>query len=64
MFWEQALGLGIAYLMAQNGVQAILVDVDDAILKRSIGNIENLLNKRVAKGKNDRRGSKGAFGPY
>ena len=45
------MGSGIAHLMAQNGVQAILVDVDDAILKRSIGNIEKLLNGRVAKGK-------------
>ena len=45
------MGSGIAHLMAQKGVQAILADVDDAILKRSIGNIENLLNKRVAKGK-------------
>ena len=45
------MGSGIAHLMAQKGVQAILVDVDDAILKRSIGNIEKLLNSRVSRGK-------------
>ncbi|RJX25925.1 MAG: 3-hydroxybutyryl-CoA dehydrogenase [Dethiobacter sp.] len=45
------MGTGIAHLMAQNGVDAILVDVDDAILKRSVGNIEKLLKKKVEKGK-------------
>jgi 3-hydroxybutyryl-CoA dehydrogenase len=45
------MGSGIAHLMAQKGVQAILVDVDDAILKRSIVNIEKILNGRIAKGK-------------
>ncbi|MGI5822699.1 MAG: 3-hydroxyacyl-CoA dehydrogenase family protein [Dethiobacteria bacterium] len=45
------MGTGIAHLMAQNGVEAILVDIDDAILKRSIDNIEKILNRRVEKGK-------------
>ena len=45
------MGTGIAHLMAQKGVEAILVDIDDAILKRSIGNIEKILNRRVERGK-------------
>ena len=45
------MGTGIAHLMAQKGVEAILVDIDDAILKSSIANIEKILNKRVEKGK-------------
>lgn len=45
------MGTGIAHLMAQNGVDVILVDIDEAILKRSVANIENLLKKRVEKGK-------------
>ncbi|MDO9535916.1 MAG: 3-hydroxyacyl-CoA dehydrogenase NAD-binding domain-containing protein [Bacillota bacterium] len=45
------MGAGIAHLMAQNGVNAILVDVDEGILKRAVGNIEKLLTKKVEKGK-------------
>ena len=43
------MGSGIAHLMAQKGVQAILVDINDEILKRSIDGIEKILNKRVAR---------------
>lgn len=45
------MGTGIAQLMAQNGVEATLVDVDEAIVKRSLGNMEKGLQKRVEKGK-------------
>lgn len=45
------MGTGIAHLMAQKGVNAILVDIDEAILKRSLGNVEKLLAKRVERGK-------------
>ncbi len=45
------MGTGIAHLMAQKGVEAILVDIDDAILKRSVGNVEKLLKRRVERGK-------------
>jgi 3-hydroxybutyryl-CoA dehydrogenase len=45
------MGGGIAQLMAQNGIQALLVDVDPAITARSVGNIERGLNGRVEKGK-------------
>jgi len=45
------MGTGIAQLMAQNGIEAILVDLDEAIVKRSLANIEKGLQKRVDKGK-------------
>ena len=45
------MGAGIAHLMAQNGMNAILVDIDEGILKRAVGNIEKLLTKKVEKGK-------------
>ncbi len=45
------MGTGIAHLVAQKGLQAVLMDIDEAIVKRSLGNIEKLLNKRVEKGK-------------
>ncbi len=45
------MGTGIAHLCAQQGLDVALVDIDEGILKRSIGNIEGILNKRVDKGK-------------
>ncbi|MGM0688110.1 MAG: 3-hydroxyacyl-CoA dehydrogenase family protein [Bacillota bacterium] len=45
------MGTGIAQLMAQKGIEAILVDLDEAIAKRSLANIEKGLQKRVEKGK-------------
>lgn len=45
------MGSGIAQLMAQNGIEVILVDVDEAIIKRSLAGIEKGLQKRVEKGK-------------
>jgi len=45
------MGTGIAQLMAQKGIEAILVDLDEAIVKRSLTNIEKGLQKRVEKGK-------------
>ncbi len=45
------MGTGIAHLVAQKGLQAVLMDIDEAIVQRSLGNIEKLLNKRVEKGK-------------
>ncbi|MEW5921543.1 MAG: 3-hydroxyacyl-CoA dehydrogenase NAD-binding domain-containing protein [Bacillota bacterium] len=45
------MGTGIAHLVAQNGLEAVLMDIDEAIVKRSLGTIENLLNKKVEKGK-------------
>lgn len=44
------MGTGIAHLCAQQGLNVVLVDIDEGILKRSIGNIEGILNKKVAKG--------------
>lgn len=45
------MGTGIAHLCAQQGLNVVLVDIDEGILKRSLGNIEGILNKKVAKGK-------------
>lgn len=45
------MGSGIAQLMAQKGIEAILVDVDEAVVKRSLAGIEKGLQKRVDKGK-------------
>lgn len=45
------MGTGIAHLVAQKGLQAVLMDIDEAIVQRSLGNIEKILNKRVEKGK-------------
>ncbi len=45
------MGSGIAQLMAQKGIEAILVDVDEAVVKRSLAGIETGLQKRVDKGK-------------
>lgn len=45
------MGTGIAHLCAQQGLDVVLVDIDEGILKRSMGSIEGILNKRVAKGK-------------
>ncbi len=45
------MGAGIAQLMAQKGIEAIMVDVDEAVVKRSLAGIEKGLQKRVDKGK-------------
>ncbi len=45
------MGTGIAQLMAQNGITAMLVDVDESIARKSFDNIEKGLNARVEKGK-------------
>ena len=45
------MGSGIAQLMAQKGIEVILVDVDENIGKRSLDNIKKGLQKRVDKGK-------------
>lgn len=45
------MGTGIAHLCAQQGLNVVLVDINEDILKRSISNIEGILNKRVEKGK-------------
>jgi len=45
------MGTGIAQLMAQKGIDTVLVDVEEAIVKRSLANMESGLQKRVEKGK-------------
>ncbi len=45
------MGSGIAQLMAQNGIEATLVDVNEDIVKKSLSRIEKGLQGRVAKGK-------------
>ena len=45
------MGGGIAQLMAQNGIEATLVDVKEEILQKSVGRMEKGLQGRVAKGK-------------
>lgn len=45
------MGTGIAQLMAQKGIEVILSDVDQSIVKRSLDNIEKGLQRRVEKGK-------------
>lgn len=45
------MGTGIAQLMAQKGIDVVLVDVDESIAKKSFDNIEKGLNGRVEKGK-------------
>lgn len=45
------MGAGIAQLMAQNGIQAFLSDIDEALVRRSLNGIERGLKKRVEKGK-------------
>ncbi|NLC11571.1 MAG: 3-hydroxybutyryl-CoA dehydrogenase [Firmicutes bacterium] len=45
------MGRGIAQLMAQKGIEAVLVDVKDEILQSSMSVVEKGLQKRVAKGK-------------
>ena len=45
------MGTGIAQLMAQNGIEVILADVDKSIPERSMGNMQKQLNRRVEKGK-------------
>jgi len=45
------MGSGIAHLCAQQGLNVVLVDIDEGILKKSLAGIEGILNKKVAKGK-------------
>ena len=45
------MGRGIAQLMAQKGIEAVLVDVKDEILQSSMSVVEKGLQKRVAKGR-------------
>ena len=45
------MGSGIAQLMAQKRIEVTLVDMDEAIVKRSLAGIEKGLQKRVEKGK-------------
>ncbi len=45
------MGSGIAQLMAQKGIEATLVDVNEDIVKKSLGRIKKGLDGRVAKGK-------------
>ncbi len=45
------MGAGIADLCARNGVQAILSDIDESLTKKGVEGVENLLKKRVEKGK-------------
>jgi len=45
------MGTGIAQLMAQKGIDVVLVDVDESIAQKSFDNIEKGLNGRVEKGK-------------
>jgi 3-hydroxybutyryl-CoA dehydrogenase len=45
------MGSGIAQLMAQNGIEATLVDVNEDIVKKSMGKIQKGLQGRVDKGK-------------
>jgi 3-hydroxybutyryl-CoA dehydrogenase len=45
------MGAGIAQLMAQNGIEAVLVDVNEDIVKKSVGRIQKGLQGRVEKGK-------------
>ncbi len=45
------MGTGIAQLMAQNGIEAILSDVEKSIAERSLDNIRKGLMRRVEKGK-------------
>ena len=56
------MGTGIAHLCAQQGLDVVLVDIDEGILKRSIGNIEGILNKRVEKGRKTADEAKGIVG--
>jgi len=45
------MGSGIAQLMAQKGLEATLVDVNEDIVKKSLARIEKGLQRRVDKGK-------------
>ncbi len=45
------MGSGIAQLMAQNGIEVTLSDVDKSIAERSLQNVEKGLQRRVEKGK-------------
>lgn len=45
------MGSGIAQLMAQKGIEVILADLDDVVVKRSLAGIEKGLQNRVDKGK-------------
>jgi len=56
------MGTGIAQLMAQKGIEVILSDVDQSIVKRSLENIEKGLQRRVEKGKMTEDEVKGILG--
>jgi len=56
------MGTGIAQLMAQKGIEVILSDVDQSIVKRSLDNIEKGLQRRVEKGKMTEDEVKGILG--
>ncbi len=45
------MGSGIAQLMAQNGIEATLMDINEDIVKKSLDRIQKGLQGRVAKGK-------------
>jgi len=45
------MGSGIAQLVAQNGIQAVLVDLRDDILQGALNKVEKGMKKRVEKGK-------------
>ena len=45
------MGSGIAQLMAQNGIEATLVDVNEDIVKKSLSKVQKGLQGRVDKGK-------------
>ncbi len=45
------MGSGIAQLVAQNGIEVTLSDVDKSIVERSLQNVEKGLQRRVEKGK-------------
>jgi len=45
------MGSGIAQLMAQQGMEAVLVDIKDDILQRSLAGIKKGLQRRIDKGR-------------
>ncbi len=45
------MGTGIAQVVAQAGVKAVLSDTDEAIAKKSLGRIRTALDRRIEKGK-------------
>jgi len=45
------MGGGIAQVVAQAGLQVVLLDVSEALVKGGVGKIEKSLSKSVEKGK-------------